>query len=191
MIKLHPHRRNHGPSRLLTVALATAFTLGVTHAQVTVPGTAAFNTGTGLYTYSYSVMNGSPTFDLAIINVPVASGGNLMNLTSPSGFVLSFDPGVGTVSFFEDADPGTPLTFSPGSTRGLFTFTSPLAPVPATFDGFDAGGNTFTGSTISPGAAVPEPGILSLLGATLVAPALLARRRRKVSESSTLNSTNN
>ena len=176
-----------GQRRLLGAVFATAaLALGTTHAQVTVPSTVAFNIGTGVYTYSYSVMNNGPTFDLAIVNVPVRSDSNLMNLTAPSGFGISYDPGVGIVSFFEDSDPSTLPTFSPASTRGLFTFTSPIAPATVTFDALDAGGNSFTGTTSSP--SVPEPGILSLLGATLLAPAFLARRR-KVSDPSTFNST--
>ena len=186
MTKLHSPRRHHGGPPLLAVSLATTLAAllatGNTHAQVSLPNTVAFDIGTGIYTYSYSVVNNGPTFDLAIINVPVAPGSNLMNLTSPSGFDISFDPGVGIVSFLEDFDPGTLPIFSPSSTRGLFTFTSAVGPASVTFDALDAGGNTFTGTTISP--AIPEPGILSLLGATLVAPALLARRRRKISDAS-------
>ncbi len=178
MKKLHPH--NHSPLRVLTISVVTAiFTAAVACAQVSVPSTVNFDSGTSLYTYSYSVANDGPNFDLAIVNVPVGSGSNLMNLTSPSGFSISFDPGVGIVSFLEDSDAGTLPTFSPGSKRGLFTFTSPLAPASVTFDALDAGGDSFTGTTIAPTVVVPEPGTLSLLGATILAPALLSRRRRR------------
>lgn len=179
MTKKRPHQFNYVRPRLLAIAFAAAWSAGITHAQVSVPSTVNFNSGTGLYTYSYSVLNNGPTFDLAVINVPVAPSSNLMNLTSPSGFIISFDPGPGIVSFLEDFDPGTLPTFSPGSTRGLFTFTSPLASATVTFDALDAGGNSFMGMTSAPTVVVPEPGTLSLLGATLMAPALLARRRRK------------
>ena len=184
MIKKHTHRTKHVRPRLpVIIALATVLSAGIAQAQVAVPSSVNFDTGTSLYTYSYSVTNNGPTFDLAIVNVPVASGSNLMNLTSPSGFTISFDPGPGIVSFLEDSDPGTLPTFAPGSTRGLFSFTSSLAPALVTFDALDAGGNSFTGTTSSPNVVVPEPGALSLLGATLLAPALLARRRRDHSAS--------
>lgn len=178
MTKKHPQTNSPFRPRLLAIALATALSAGITQAQVTVPSTVAFNMGTGLYTYSYSVMNSGPTFDLAVVNVPVAPASNLMNLTSPSGFIISFDPGPGIVSFLEDSDPGTLPTFAPGSSRGLFTFTSSLAPATVTFDALDVGGNSFMGTTSSPNVVIPEPGALSLLGATLLAPAFLARRRR-------------
>lgn len=181
MTKKQPRKIQHLRPRLLATALAAALSAGITQAQVSVPSTVNFNSGTGIYTYSYSVLNNGPTFDLAILNVPVAPGSNLMNLTSPSGFEISFDSGVGILSFFEDANPETLPTFSPSSTRGLFSFTSPLAPASVTFDGLDASGNSFTGMTSAPAVAVPEPGILSLLGVTLMAPSLLARRRHQSS----------
>lgn len=185
MTPLDPKYRPHTRGRFLAAALVTALAAGTIQAQVTVPSTVNFDSGTGIYTYSYSVMNGGQNFDLAIINVPVATGGNLMNLTSPSGFDISFDPGAGFVSFFEDSDPGTLPTFGPGSTTGFFTFTTPLAPASVTFDALDAGGDTFTGITLAPTLAIPEPGTLSLLGAALVAPALLARRRSHRSSKNT------
>lgn len=180
MTKLDSQRCHRGATRLPAVALATTLsavlTLGVTHAQVSLPSTVAFNSGTGIYTYSYSVVNNGPDFDLAIVNVPVASASNLTNLTSPSGFSISFDSGVGIVSFFEDSDPGTLPTFSPASTRGLFSFTSAVGPASVIFDALDAVGNTFTGTTVSP---VPEPGTLSLLMLAALVPAGFSRRRQR------------
>ena len=81
MTKKHPHKIHHLRPRLLVTALAAALSAGITQAQVSVPSTVNFNSGTGIYTYSYSVLNNGPTFDLAILNVPVAPGGNLMNLS--------------------------------------------------------------------------------------------------------------
>ena len=192
MIKSYLRKKHYGQRRLLGAVCATALSAIVcplgSHAQVAVPSSVNFDIGTGIYTYSYSVTNNGPTFDLAIINVPVGAGSNPMNLISPSGFGISFDPGVGIVSFFEDADPGTLPTFAPATTKGVFTFTSPRAPIAVTFDALDAGGNSFTGTTMSP---VPEPGILSLLGATLLAPAFFARRRRNASQRPTTNSIHN
>ena len=122
-----------------------------------------FNPGTGIYTYSYGVLNKGPVFDLAIVNLNVATNSNLMNLSAPPGFSSIFDPGVGIASFFEDADPGTPQTFAPNSTTAPFTFTSDLAPVPIGFDALDAGGNPFTGFALSaaPGASAVNDAVIS------------------------------
>ena len=176
MTKSPPCKTNTRQARLLGAVLATSLlTLGTTHAQVAVPSTVAFDIGTGLYSYSYSVMNNGPTFDLAIVNIPVGSAANPMTFTSPSGFEISFDPGVGIVSFFEDADPGTLPTFAPSTTRGLFTYKSSQAPVSVMFDALDAGGNTFTGFTMAP---VPEPGAMSLIFLSALASAVFSRRRQ-------------
>lgn len=174
-------RSNTQILRASTLALLTCTVIHLgssAHAQVAVPSTVNFDAGTSLYTYSYSVMNNGPTFDLAILNVPVAPDSNLMSLLAPTGFGISFDPGVGIVSFFEDSDPATTQIFSPGSTNGLFKFTSTFAPGTVTFDSLDAGGNTFTGSTQAPTTAVPEPGTIFLVGLGVVAASF---RRRSVS----------
>ena len=166
---------------MLALLACAAIHLGSSaHAQVVVPSNVNFDLGTGLYSYSFSVMNNGPTFDLAIVNVPVSAAGNLMSLLAPTGFGISFDPGVGLVSFFEDSDPATLQTFSPSSTNGLFSFTSTVAPGTVTFDALDAGGNTFTGTTQSP--SVPEPAAFSLIGLGMVG--LLSRRPKSSSKHS-------
>ena len=119
------------------------------YAQVELNTNIDFNIGSGIYTYSHAVLNQGPTFDLAIVNLTVATNSNLMNLSAPTGFNINFDPGVGVISFLEDADPATPQTFAPNSTITPFTYTSTFAPVPIGFDALDAGGNTFTGFTLS------------------------------------------
>ncbi len=187
----HPYKETYLKGRLLGIALATALSAIACHsyAQVAVPGSVNFDIGTGNYTYAYSVVNTGPAFDLAIINVPVLPGSALMNLVSPSGFQISFDPGVGIVSFLEDADPGTLPTFAPAATIGLFTFTSAVGPGTVTFDALDADGNSFTGTTLSP--AVPEPGTAALLCMASLLPALFSRRRRSVSDDSHTHPTHN
>lgn len=167
--------------RASTLALLTCAVIhfgSTAHAQVAVPSTVNFDSGTSLYTYSYSVTNNGPTFDLAILNVPVAPASNLMSLFAPTGFGISFDPGVGSVSFFEDSNPGTTQTFSPGSTNGLFRFSTTFAPGTVTFDALDAGGNSYTGTTQAPTTAVPEPGTVLLVGLGFLA---ASSRRRSVS----------
>ncbi len=128
------------------------------HAQFDLNTNINFNAGTGIYTYSYGVLNKGPTFDLAIVNLNIATTSNLMNLSAPTGFGITYDPGVGIASFYEDADPGTPQTFAPGSTLAPFTFTSALAPVPIGIDALDAGGNAFTGFALS---AAPDSSAVS------------------------------
>ncbi len=177
---LLPQKQGHRPQRLFGVVLATACTaflsFGTLQAQVTVLGGATFDIGTGVYTYTYAVANTGPTFDLAIVNVPVSFSSDLMDLTAPTGFDIIFDPGVGIVSFFEDTDPFTLQTFGPSSLNGLFTFTSIVAPGLVTFDALDTNGDTYTGTTVSP--IVPEPGSLALLGLAALAPGFLSRRRQ-------------
>ena len=98
------HKTNRSQRRLFGAALAISCAAvialgGTSQAAAVVTSTVNFNTGSGIYTYSYSVLNDGPTFDLAIIDVPVLQSSNLMNLIAPSGFGISFDPGVGLVSF--------------------------------------------------------------------------------------------
>ena len=142
---------NHWTARKSVCALVCAGSIlgSAAHAQVDLNTNINFNPGTGIYTYSYGVLNKGPTFDLAIVNLNVATNSNLLNLSAPTGFNISFDPGVGVVSFLEDANLGTPQTFAPNSKTAPFTFTSTLAPVPIGFDALDAGANAFTGSALS------------------------------------------
>ena len=119
---------------------------------------ANINLNAGIYTYAYGVLNKGPAFDLAIVNLNVATTSSLMNLSAPTGFGITYDPGVGIVSFYEDADPATPQTFAPGSTTAPFTFTSTLAPVAIGIDALDAGGDMFTGFTLS---AAPDTSAVS------------------------------
>jgi hypothetical protein len=146
-------------------------------AQVAVQPTITFNTSTGMFTYSYSVVNNTSN-TLAIISFGTSPAGptTVQNLTSPMGFGASYDTGNGFVSFFEDTNPGTPQTFAPGSTVSPFVFTSPFAPGPRTFQALDVNGNTFTGTTQAP---IPEPSVVSLLAAAIPAVAFFLYRRRK------------
>lgn len=142
-------------------------------AQVSLNSAFTFNMGTGLYTYSYGVTN-SGAFDLAIVDVNVAPNAGLTNLTAPTGFFATYDPGLGIVSFLEDADFTTPQTFAPASTVSAFTFMSRVGPSPTTFAALDVTGNTTTGVTTGP---IPEPATL-LWGAAVAVVTLGSRKRR-------------
>ena len=139
-------------------ALALAGLSLTASAQVDLNTNINFNVGTGTYSYSYAVLNQGPTFDLAIVNLNIATTSNPLAQTAPPGFTSLFDPGVGIVSFLEDGNPITPQTFSPGSTTAPFTFTSTLAPVPILFDALDANGTSFTGFTLS---AAPDSSVVN------------------------------
>jgi len=178
MIQKQPRSAFFGQARFLSVCLAAAgaaaLGLGSAKAQVSVLGSANFDIGTGIYTYSYAVFNGG-LFELALVDVEVATASALMSLTAPTGFDISYDPGLGIVSFFEDTEESTLQTFSPSSFNGLFSFTSLLAPDAAPFEALDVTGETYSGTTLAP--LVPEPGSVALLSLALLAPAALSRRR--------------
>lgn len=160
--------------RLLTLAgvLCALAAPGTVRAQVSVTPTVTGNFP--LFTYSYSVVNLTP-LDLAIISVDMlANPLAVQNPVAPPGFLISFDPGFGTLFFLEDADPLTLPTFAPGSTVSGFTFQSPFGPTAGSFNALDINGNSFTGQTLA-AATVPEPGTL-LLG---LAPGLLLMIRRR------------
>lgn len=158
---------------VILLALAAG---GITaHSQVTLTPAVTPNVGGGSFTYSYSVINAAP-FTLAIVDVPASSSSALFNLTAPTGFGISFDPGVGIVSFFEDNNPATPQTFAAGSTVGGFSFSSVAGPASVTFDSLDVNGNTYTGPTTSAGAPEPATVVALVVGFGLAAGAAVRRR---------------
>lgn len=159
----------HFIARCLLLGVASVFT---SQAAVTLNGTFFLDTGTNLYTYSYSVENTGP-LDLALISIPGSSQSNIGGISTPTGFSLTFDSFQGFISLFEDTDLFTDQTFAVGSTVSPFQFTSALSPGVVTFTAFDAEGNEFSGSTIAP---VPEPSSLLLAGLALLP--FSARRRR-------------
>lgn len=163
--------------RALTALLPLAMLMaGATaKAAVVILADVQFDAGSSLYTYSYTVTNTGLDFDIASIDIPTGTGVSVTNPTAPNGFfiVVDGDP-VNLVSFLEDFDSGTTDTFSPGSTRGNFTYQSATAPLTVTFTALDANGDSYTGTTLS---AVPET-TAPLLTLAAALP-LLARRRRQ------------
>lgn len=161
---------------LSAVALFGVLSLGAASAQVTLTPTTVLIGS--LYTYNYSVFNGSPeTLAITTLNLGGISSG-LTGLTAPLGFGIDFDSNLNLVSFFEDSDPATLQTFAPGSTVSGFSFISPFAPTSVGFESLSELGNTFTGTTLGP-VAVPEAGTTALfLSLTTGMSAFLVRRRR-------------
>lgn len=164
----HP-RRALRAIPLLTIC--SVFALGgAAHAAVSIVGT--FSLTGGVYTYSYSVTNSGSPDDLTFIDIPVGSSFLITNLTAPTGFGILTD--LNLVTFYEDADLGTPQTFAPNSTVQFFTYDSTGVPFAVTYTANDSQGNSFTGQTI---AAIPEPSGLLLIAAAAL-PMLAIRRRR-------------
>jgi hypothetical protein len=183
--KAAPRRRfKLVPFLALLIAGTWIASLSTASAQVMVTPTITFNGSSGLYSYSYSVVNGSSN-TLAIVSFGAMPGPlTVQSPMAPFGFITTYDSGNGFISFLEDNNPGTPQTFAPGSTVRPFTFTSTFAPGTTTFQALDIFGNSFTGVTQAPvlgPVAVPEAGTtFALLAFALLAIALIVHRCRPV-----------
>ena len=172
-----PRPRRLAGSLALAGALGVLFSAGAARAQVGIASGVQTTNGT-LFNYSYSVTNLSTSgqdFPVITFAAPSTPGG-LTNLMAPTGFQISFDPGVpggGLVSFLEDSK-----SFS--STPAVFSFTSTFAPTLSPFQaiGFDAVGNSITSSgTVF--APVPEASTMVSLGAGVLLLTFCAVRRRR------------
>jgi hypothetical protein len=161
--------RGHLMARCLFVGITSMIT---SQASVIITSSFNLNSGTNLYTYSYSVEN-TGIQDLALVSIPASATASVFGISSPAGFSLTFDPFLGFISLFEDSDLFTNQSFASGSTTSPFQFTSALAPGSVTYTAFDVGGNEFTGLAVAP---IPEPSALLLTSLTLIAAA--TRRRR-------------
>jgi hypothetical protein len=127
-----------------------------------------------LYEYDYSIINNSGDY-MPVLDITVAPGTAILDLTAAPGFDDAYDPVLGLVSFLENTN-----VFGPTALSG-FIFESPLSPGTTTFDAtlLDANFNVSTagGPTIGPVAAsTPEPGYLPLLACGV--PVFLFLRRR-------------
>jgi PEP-CTERM motif len=156
-------------ARCLLLGVASVVT---SQAAVTINSSFNLDSGTNLYTYSYSVENTGLT-DLALISIPANSSANIAGVLAPTGFSLVFDSFQGSINLLEDSDLFTDQSFASGSIVSPFQFTSALAPATVTFTAFDVEGNEFTGSAVAP---IPEPSSLLLVGLALLP--VSARRRR-------------
>ena len=161
--------------------------LGTARSQVLVDAVVTFDSSASLFLYQYSVTNNGSA-DLAIITFGVAPGSDtVLSPSAPTGFLISFDPGVSLVSFTEDNDSGTPQTFAPGTTVSGFSFSSALGPGSVQFEAQDANGDSFFGVTSAP---IPEAGTSALLvfGAALLGGWFLRRRDGLVQQAGARNS---
>jgi hypothetical protein len=164
-----PHLGTAAGTLALLCLTATA------HTQVTITPSVSFSNG--LYTYSYDVVNNTAeTLAITSFEVPALPGA-ISSLTAPTGFDISFDSGLGLVSFFEDTDPSTLDSFAPGSTVSGFMFSSFYAPGVSDFEALDVNGVSYLGTTRAP--VVPEPGTIALLGGMMGGGLLALRRRRR------------
>lgn len=159
----------------LLAAASILTSTAASQAAVTLTGTSAFDVGTSLFTYNYSVTNVGSTEEIIQVTFPVSPGAALMGITAPTGFRLTYDTIGARVNFIWDDDDFTTQTFAPNSVVSGFSFTSALAPGVVEFTASDVN-QDFTGFTSAPAVAVPEPSVL-LMGLTAL-PVLLRRRRR-------------
>ena len=140
-------------------------------AAVTVTGLSNFDAGSSRYTYNYSVTNSDSLEEIIQVTFPVSTAADLMGITAPTGFKLTYDTIGARVNFVWDDDDFTMQTFAPNSTVSGFSFTSPVGPAQSPFIASDIS-QDYTGFTAAP---VPEPSVLIL---ALLAPLAMLRRRR-------------
>lgn len=136
----------------------------------------------GLYHYDYTVINTSPA-DVLFIDIPVIPDPTaVQNPSAPAGYGISFNSGLGLVSFLEDTDPLLNPQFFGSTPVSGFTYDSPFAPTATTFTAYtlDPNGNLVpvTGTVV--GTVVPEPSALLAYAVCAVTGALLLRRRPRV-----------
>lgn len=157
---------------LIASGLAMASTVTVAQGSITVTG--AVTQAGSLYTYNYTVSDGTGL--LAVLDIAVPPGTSITGLATPGGstaFKTAYDPILGLVSFLENNS-----VFSSTPLAG-FMFTSTLPPGTTAFGVTLLNNATAMGSVlgpVGPGSPVPEPASLALcaLGATAL---FLGRKR--------------
>ncbi len=142
-------------------------------AQLTVQPTVS--SSSGLFNYSYNVSN-QTAFDFSVITLSglFSAPDAVQNLTAPSGYLASFDPGLSLLSFLEGNQ-----AFLAGQTINGFSFDSPYAPAAGSFEAIDVTGGIQFGLTSVPGSLatpVPEPSTTALAGALVLIGLVVSRK---------------
>lgn len=161
------------PARVL--ALLGLLGSPVVHAQLTLDATVTAIPGSFLY--DITITNNDPDEYLIVSFTDAPLGDPLIapSLTSPAGFLSSYDDGLGFVDFLADS-----ASFLPGGTVGGFMFES-LADPRTFFTQFEAQSFNGTVTGLVKTALVPEPGTVAAGGAValLLAGAAIRRRSRR------------
>ena len=114
--------------------------------------------GGGPFHYEFSVENSGPEeFAILSLNAPTFDPFIAASLVVPTGFLASYDSGLGIVDFLADT-----ALFGVGPKLSGFSFNSETGPVSSFFDVFtalDSAGNELTGQV----ARIPEPTTLALI----------------------------
>ena len=105
--------------------LLVALLVSSTAAKAAILVRAAVTPLVGKFRYDFEVENTGPDDHVivSIVDAPLADVLIPPSLTAPTGFLASYDPGLGIVDFLEDTG-----LFAAGTTVGLFTFESTTGP---------------------------------------------------------------
>jgi hypothetical protein len=161
----------------LAVALGVLLAASAVHAALIVEATVS-PLGGGVFHYEFSVTNNEAE-DVAIVSITDAPIGDALigpSLSTPAGFLGSYDAGLGFVDFLADAD-----IFGVGTTKSGFSFDSESGHAPGVFSEFEAlsiFGSFFSGQVQATQNVIPEPSAMALLAVGLCAWGLILARRK-------------
>jgi len=154
----------------LVALAALAVPSAVTAAGLSLNGTVTPPRGSLLYQLSVFNSGAEDYILVSIVDAPVADPLIGPGLTTPAGFLGSYDSGLGIIDFLADLE-----IFAAGTEKGVFSFESLSTP-----GGFFTQVEAYTDQlglvsgdiswTLIPGTSVPEPGggLLSILALGLL-----------------------